>query len=197
MNQTNPNDGKTKEIQIVAGLKVVETEYRVKSAVFEDEIVKRPVFVEHEVKVPVGFDKIVNELALEISKTVIAITEAALNKQIKMLEDKIQTLSNIKTEEKLIVKHIPVDVEKPNFVVRDIAVERPVYVDKEIINPVLKNVDVTNAIVIDKAVTNCVVTDIRVTNAIIKDVEVERAVIREKVIDVIHKQCFDERGNAL
>jgi len=51
--------------------------------------------------------------------------------------------------------------------------------------------------VIDKAVINAVVNEVMVTNAIIKDVEVERAVVREKVVNVIHKQCFDSKGNPL
>lgn len=198
MNQINPSvQTRVSETEVVAGLKVVTTEYRVKAAVFEDEVVKRPVFVDEIIKVPVGYDKVINELALEISKSVIAITEQVLNKQIKMLEEKIEALSNIRTQEKLVIIDVPVDVEKPNYVTKDVIVERVVMIDKQVINPVLKDVEVINPIIIDKAVTNSVITDIRVTNAIIKDVEVERAVIREKVVEIIHKNCFDEKGNAL
>jgi len=194
MNQSNPQEGKTKEINVVAGLKVIETEYRVKSAVFEDEIVKRPIFVEEKVKVPTGWDSVINELALEISKAVIAIVESSTNKQLKLLEDKIASLRNVKTEEEVVLKTKEVEVEKPVYKNVDVEITRPVYVDKEVINPILKNVDVTNAIVIDKAVTNAVITDVRVTNSIIKDVEVERAVIREKVIDVIHPRYLNMKG---
>jgi len=197
MQQTNPQEGKVKEIEVVSGIKVIQTEYKVKSAVFEDEIIKRAVFQDEIVKIPVGYDKVVNELALEISKSVLAIVEVSMAKQLRVLEDKIASLSNINTKEEVIIKTREVEVEKPIYKDVEVQVTRPVYIDKEVINPVLKDTEIVNSIVIDKAVTNCVVTDIRVTNAIIRDVEVERAVIREKVIEVIHKNCFDEKGNPL
>lgn len=197
MNQTNPQEGKVKEVEVVSGFKLIQTEYKVKTPVFEDVTIQRPIFVDHEVKIPVGYDKVVNELALEISKSVMAIVQVSLDKQIKLLEEKIASLRNIKTEEEVILKTKEVIVEKPVYKDVTIEVSRPVYVDKEVINPVLKNVEVENAIIIDKAVTNAVITDIRVTNAIIKDIEVERAVIREKVIEVIHKNCLDSAGNPI
>ena len=197
MNQTNPQEGKVKEVEVVSGFKLIQTEYKVKTPVFEEVTIQRPIFVDHEVKIPVGYDKVVNELALEISKAVLAIVQTSMDKQVKLLEDKISSLRNIKTEEEVILKTKEVIVEKPVYKDVEIEVSRPVYVDKEVINPILKNVDVENAIIIDKAVTNAVITDIRVTNAIIKDVEVERAVIREKVIEVIHKNCLDSAGNPI
>ena len=197
MNQTNPQEGKVKEVEVVSGFKLIQTEYKVKTPVFEEVTIQRPIFVDHEVKIPVGYDKVVNELALEISKAVLAIVQTSMDKQVKLLEDKISSLRNIKTEEEVILKTKEVIVEKPVYKDVEIEVSRPVYVDKEVINPILKNVEVENAIIIDKAVTNAVITDIRVTNAIIKDVEVERAVIREKVIEVIHKNCLDSAGNPI
>ena len=197
MQQTNPPPSEIKETLVVGSIRLLEQPFKVKTPVFEDEIVKRAIFVDHEVKVPVGYDKVVNELALEISKSVMAIIKVEMDKQTKMLEEKIALLRNIKTEEEVILKTKEVIVEKPVY--KDVTIEviRPVYVDKEVINPILKNVEVENAIIIDKAVTNAVITDIRVTNAIIKDVEVERAVIREKVIEVIHKNCLDSAGNPI
>ena len=197
MQQTNPTNGSVTENIVVGSIKVIETAYKVRQPVFEDEIVKRPIFEDYVVKVPVGYDAVVNELALEISKGVMAIVELGISKQLKMLEEKIASLSNINTKEEVIIKTREVEVEKPVYKDVEVQVTRPVYVDKEVINPVLKDTEIVNSIVIDKAVTNCVVTDIRVTNAIIRDVEVERAVIREKVIEVIHKNCFDEKGNPL
>ncbi len=195
MLQTNPPDGKTKEIQVVAGLKVVETEYRVKSAVFEEEIVKRPKFVDEEIKIPVGFEKVVNHLASEISKVVISMIDEYTVAQLKLVEEKIMELKNLKTEETVVFKTKDVEVERPVF--KDVLVDKVVFVDKEVINPVLKDVEVINPIIIDKKVVNSIISDIRVTNAIIKDVEVERAVIREKIIDVVHKNCYDPKGNPL
>lgn len=196
MQQTNPAPDKTKEIQIVAGLKVVETEYRVKVPVFEDVTIQRPKFVDQEINVPFGFEKVANDMALEISKAVLAIVESQLNQKLdRIIDDKLASLKNLKTEEVVTVVHRDVEVERPVY--KDVIVDKVVLVDKEVINPILKDVEVVNAIVIDKAVTNAVIDDIRVTNAIIKDVEVERAIIREKVIEVIHKQCMDEKGNPL
>lgn len=195
MNQSNPVINEAKETVVIGSVRIIEQPIRIKSAIFEDEIVKRAVFVDHEVKVPVGYDKVVNELALEISKAVLAIVQTSMDKQFKVLEDKVNSLRNIKTEEEVILKIKEVEVEKPNFVTRDIPVDKVSYVDKEVINPVLKDVEVTNAIIIDKAVTNAVINDIRITNAIIKDVEVERAIIREKVVDVIHPRYLNLKGD--
>ncbi len=198
MQQVNGSSGNAVKItDVVGGIKLVTTEVKVDVPVYEEVTVKVPKFEEQIVKVPVGMDDLINKLALEMSKSAIAIIEAASKKQLALLEEKIASLRNIKTQEDVVLKTREVEVEKPVFIDKPIQVDRVVMVDRQVINPILKNVEVTNAIVIDKAVTNCIVNDIRVTNAIIKDVEVERAVIREKIIEVIHKQCMDEKGNSL
>jgi hypothetical protein len=196
MEQTNPSKPATKIKEIVAGINLVECDYRVKVPVFEDEVVKRAVFVDEQVKVPVGFDKIVNALALDISEKIIQNVIAKLDERLeKAIESRLTEIKYPKLVEELKVTQVPVNVDKPVYV--DVEVKRPVFVDHEVINPVKKDVEVVNAIIIDKPVMNCIVEDIRVTNAIIKDVEVERAVIREKVVEVIHKQCLDAKGNPL
>lgn len=197
MQQINPTtDNKVQEVEILAGIKLVRTEVRVQTPVFEEVTIQKPKFEEVVVKVPVGFDKVANDMALEISKTVLALVETQLNQKLdRIIDDKLASLKNVKIVEEVTVNHRDVEVERPVY--KDVEVSVPKFVDKEVINPVLKDVTVTNAILVDKAVTNAIVQDVRVTNAIITDVEVERAVIREKVIEVLHKTCLDQNGNPL
>lgn len=197
MNQTQPIINETKETLVIGSIRLMETPFKVKVPVFEDVKVERPIFTERKIEVPTGWSEVINQLALELSKAVLDITLQGMNKQIAMLEAKVASLSNVKTEEKLILKEKLVEVEKPVYKDKLIEVDKVVLKDVVVINPVLKNEEVINAVIIDKAVTNAVVTDVRVTNAIIKDVEVERAIIREKVVEVIHKTCLDEKGNQL
>lgn len=195
MQQVNPpQDTKVQEIEILSGIKLIRTELRIQVPVYEEVTIQKPVFIEEKVKIPIGLDELVNSLALEISKSALIIIEMAMTKQLKLLEDKLSQLSNIKTEEKIIIKTKEVEIDKPVYIDKPIEISRPIYMDKEVINPVLKDSEIVNAIIIDKAVTNAVVTDIRVTNAIIKDVEVERAIIREKVVDVIHPRYLNLKG---
>lgn len=194
MHQEQPVINETKETLVIGSIRLMETPYKVRVPVFEDITIERPTFVEKKVEIPVGFSEVINQLALELSKAVLDITMQGMKKQVDMLEKKVAELSNVKTEEKLVITEKPVEIEKPVYKDKLIEVDKVVYVNKEVINPVLKDTEVVNAIIIDKAVTNAVVTDVRVTNAIIKDVEVERAIIREKVIEVIHKTCLNEQG---
>lgn len=193
MEQVNPKRDRTEVTDIVAGLKLVTSEYKVKVPVFEDEVVKRPVFVAEEIKVPTGWDRVTNALALEICQTILKNLEPAIISKIdEAIKGRIDTIKVPKIVEELKVVEKEVAVERPVFT--DVEVERPVFKNVEVINPVRKDVEVVNALIIDKPVINAVVEDIRVTNAIIKDVEVERAVVREKVVEVLHKNCLCEHG---
>ena len=196
MEQINKVQSRVKELEVMAGLKLIETEYKVKVPVFEDVQVKVPKFVEEPIKVPVGFDQVVNALALELAEKVTNKVEELLDKRLKLaIDERIKEIKAPKIVEELVIKPKEVEVEKPFYTTVEIS--RPVYVDKTIINPVLKDVEVVNAKIVDKIVENAVVTDVHLTNAIIKDVEVERAVIREKVIDVIHPRYLDLKGNSI
>jgi len=184
------------ETEVISGLKIVTTEVKIKSPVFEDfpvkvpvfqDIeVKVPVFVEKQIEVPIGLDKVVNDLALSIAEKVFTKIETILNDKLsKAIDERISQIKYPKLIEELEITKIPVTVDVP------------VFKDKEVLNPVLKDVEIINAVIIDKPVLNAVIDDIRVNNAIIKDIEVERAVVREKVIEVIHKTCLDAKGNRL
>jgi len=193
MQQVNPALDKVKEIQIVAGLKVIETEYRVKVPVFEDVHIDRPVFVDKKIELPVGFEAIANEMALKIADRVmdniLLVIDARLDRAI---DQRIKEITYPKLVEELKVTIKEVDVEKPVYI--DVEVQRPVFKDYEVINPVRKDVEVINAVIADKTVINAIIKDVQMTNAIIKDVEVERAIIREKVVDVIHPRYLNMKG---
>lgn len=182
--------------EIIGGIKLVTSEVEVKVPVFKDYEVKQPVFVPEQVNVPMGWDRVTNAIALELSEKITAkileLVQARLDLAIK---DRLDTVRVPKVVEELNVTYKDVAVDRPVFT--DVTVDRPIFKDKTIINPVTKDVEVVNALIIDRPVINAVIEDIRVTNAIIKDVEVERAVIREKVIEVVHKNCLDSKGNPL
>jgi hypothetical protein len=196
MEQRSQQENRVVEREIIAGIKLVETQVRVSVPVFEDYKVDKPVFVERQIEIPKGFDIVINALALDISDKVMASILKKLDEKLaQAIDARLTEIKVPKIIEELQVKYKDVEVDRPVF--KDVDISRPTYVDKEIINPIIKDVEVTNCIPIDKPVVNAIVNEVHVTNAIIKDVEVERAVIREKVIDVIHKNCFDSKGNAL
>ena len=196
MEQTNPTKKPTTIHEVMGSVKIVESEFAVKVPIFEDEVVKRAVFVDEQIKVPVGFDKVINLLAIELSDQILAKLMAKLDEKLaSAIDTRLTEIKYPKLIEELKVTEIPVTVDKPVY--KDVEISRPVYIDKEIINPVTKDVEVVNAVIIDKPVLNCIVEDIRVTNAIIKDVEVERAVVREKIVEVIHKTCLDAHGKPI
>lgn len=194
MNQTNPAPDKTKEIQIVAGLKVVETEYRVQSPVFEEVIVKVPKFIDEPVKVPSGIDDLIETLTEQISKKVLDKIELQIGGRLdKVIDQRIKEIKVPKIIEELTINTREVEIEKPVY--REVEITKPIYKEVEIINPIMKNQEIINAVIVDQTVINAIIKDIPMTNAIIKDVEVERAVIREKVVDVIHPRYLDLKGN--
>lgn len=194
MEHVNPPQSKVKEIEVVSGLKVVQTEYAVKVPVFVEYELKQPVFVAEEIKIPSGWDKVINALALEICEKVLGhLKPMVVEKVDEAIKGRIDTIKHPKIVEELNVIKKDVYIDNPIF--NDVKIDRPTFVDKEIVNPVLKNVEVVNAVILDKAVINSVIEDKVVTNAIIKDVDVERAIIREKVVDVIHPRYLDLQGN--
>lgn len=196
MNQTNPQQKADAIYEVIGAIKLIKSEYQVKVPVFKDVEVERPIFKDKQIEIPVGFDKIINALALDLAEKAVQHVIVKLDERLeKAIDSRVKEIVYPKLVEKLHITEVPVNVEKPVY--KDVEIERPVFVDKEVINPVRKDVEVVNAVIIDKPVINAVIEDIRVTNAIVKDVEVERAVIREKTIDVVHKNCFDAKGNAL
>ena len=194
MQQHNPPQDKVKEIQIVAGLKVVETEYRVKVPVFDEVHIDKPIFKDKEIEIPVGWDKVINELTLKIADSVMSNLELVIGARLdRAIDQRIKEITYPKLVEELKVSYKDVAVDRPVFT--DVSVDRPIFKDYEIKNPVVKDVEVINAVIADKTVINAVIVDKQMTNAIIKDVEIERAIIREKVIDVIHPRYLKLNGD--
>ena len=48
--------------EVVASVKVIESEYRVMRPVFVDTKIEKPIYVERKVEVPTGIDELVLEL---------------------------------------------------------------------------------------------------------------------------------------
>jgi len=196
MQQTNPPPSEVKESIVVGSIRLQEIPFKVKSPVFEDVVVKVPKFVEEQVIIPVGFDKIVSTLALDITKAVLAnVEKMIIDKLDKAIDERVKEIKTPKFVEELVITHKDVNIDRPVY--KDVEIDRPLFVDKEVVNPILKNVEIINAVIVDQTVINAVIVDQTMTNAIIKDVEVERAVIREKVVDVIHPRYLDLKGNPL
>jgi|GEM_PF-7049345 len=192
MQTQNIAPAKTKEINVVAGLKVIETEYKVKNVIFEDEIVKRPVFVEEAIKVPVGLDNTLDTISSllyeKIMQKILTSLEEKLDKAVtnRIKEIEVPTIV-YKTEEKV------VEVEKVNF--RDVEVERPIFKDKEIINPVVKDVEVQNAILKNVEVDKPVFKDRIVINPVFEEIVIQKPKFVTKEITVIHPKYIDMKGN--
>lgn len=193
MQQHNPSKDKVEEINVVSGIKIIQTEYKVKAPVFEDVIVERPVFIEKKIEIPSEWDKVIQEITLKISDKLMDNIELVLSARLDhAIDQRIKEIKSPKIVEEVTIVTREINVEKPVYV--DIEVQRPVFKDYEVKNPITKDVEVINAVIADKTVINAVIIDRQMTNAIIKDVEVERAIIREKVIDVIHPRYLKMDG---
>jgi len=193
MQQTNPAPNEIKESVIVGSIKLQQIPFKVQVPVFDDVHIDRPVFTDKKIEIPVGFDTIVNELALKIADRIMDKVEIVLGARLdKAITERIKEIKSPKIVEELNIIHKDVSVERPIFT--DVKVDRPVFKDYEIKNPIVKDVEVINAVIADRTVINAIITDQKITNAIIKDVEVERAIIREKVIDVIHPRYLKPNG---
>jgi hypothetical protein len=191
--QINPAPDKVKETTIVGSIKVIETEYQVKSPVFQDVVVERPIFVDKKIEIPSEWDKVIDELTHRIADRLMDKVELVLGARLdRAIDQRIKEIKSPKIVEELVINKINVDVQHPVFT--DIEVQRPVFKEYEVKNPVIKDVEVINAVIVDRTVINSIITDQKITNAIITDVPVERAVIREKVVDVIHPRYLKLNG---
>lgn len=188
MNTGIQTGNSVKEREVVAGIKVIESEYRVQRPVFEDVKIERPVFTNKQVEVPSGFEKVIVQIADEICDKVIESVNQKLSKAIDLRIKEIELPKIVYREE---VK--TVSVEKPVY--KEVVIDRVTYKDKEVINPVLIDVPVNNAIVKDVEVTNAVLKDRVVINPIFTDVEIDKPKYVTKEITVIHPKYIDMKGN--
>lgn len=151
------------EQTITGSVKIIEIPYKVDKPVFKDVDVKVPRFIEEQVKVPTGWDKVINEIALEIS-------HGLYNEIERLVNEKMTTMITERLKEVVVPKII--EREEVKVTVKDV----------EVLNAVVKDVPVTNAVITDKEVTNCVIVDKTVINAVIEDVHVKNAVIEDVAI---------------
>ena len=188
MEAGNPNNGNGKTREIVAGIKVIESEYRVQRPVFEDVKVDRVCYVDKQVEVPVGLEKVCVQLADEIFSKVLALVDGKLEKaisaRIKEIEfPKITYKEEVKTieVEKVVLK----DVEVLNPKLKDVEVLNPILVDKKVVNPVFIDAEVERPIFKDRVIINPTFEDVIIT----------KPKYIEKEIVVIHPKYIDMKGN--
>jgi len=183
---------KVNEREIVAGVKVIETEYRVQRPIFEDVIIEKPVYANKQIEVPVGIEKTLDSMAVILYERIMEKISATLDKKLADAIDKrikeIEVPEIIyKKEEKII------SVEVPVF--KDIEIERPVFKDREILNPILKDVEVTNAVLKDIEVEKPVFKERVVIQPIFEEVVIEKPKFIQKEITVISPKYIDMKGN--
>ena len=190
--QTGNNGIKTNEREVIAGIKVIETEYRITKPIFEEIKVDRPIFVDKRIEIPVGWDRVINELALEISSKILEKVESTLAAKLdKAIDTRIRQIEVptiiYKTEERII------NVDKPVY--KDVSIERPIYTDKEIINPILVDKNIVNPVFEDVPVERPVFKDRIVIQPKFEEVIIHKPKFVDKEITVIHPKYIDMKGN--
>ena len=115
MEQRNQQENRVVEREIIAGIKLVETQVKVNVPVFEDYIVKKPVFVDEPIKIPTGYDTVINALALEISdKIMVNVLKQLDEKLSKAIDSRISEIKSPKIVEELVIKYKDVELERQN-----------------------------------------------------------------------------------
>lgn len=193
MEHINPEQEK-KEIQHVVGsIKLLEQDFEVKRPVFTDVEVERPKFVDREVDVPVGFDKLADKIGTMIADTALMHIVSSLEEKLdKAIKDRLDTIKSPKIVEELNIIKKDVNVEVPKFIDKEVI--NAIVKDKQVINAVVKNVDVNNAVIKDVEVTNAKMKNKIVVNPVFKDISIDRPVYVDKEITVIHPKYIDLKG---
>jgi len=182
----------TNQREIVAGIKVVESTYRVDKPQFVDVIVERPIFKEKQIDIPIGMDKMVIAIADDITDKVLKLLDAKLSSAIDARIKEIEVPKIIQREEFNIITK---DVHVNNAVITDVPVANAVLQDHIVKNPIIEDISVTNAIITDQSVMNVVLKDRIVINPIFEDVVIQRPKFVDKEIVVIHPKYIDMKGN--
>lgn len=177
-----------KEQEVVAGIKVITQEYRVMKPIFDEVVVQRPTFVDKQIEIPVGLDKVLVELADQITAKVLKLVDEKLEKaitaRIKEVElPKITYKEEIKT----------IQVDKVNY--KDVTLDRPILKDREVINPILVDRNVTNPVFVDVDVDRPVFKDRVVPLPIFEEVIIQKPKYVEKEVTVISLKYVDPKGN--
>ena len=188
--ETGTNGKKTTQREIIAGVRVLESEYKVQRPVFEDVKIERPVYVDKKVERPVGMSAVIDSIVEEIST---ALVEKCLNK----LDDKLVAAIDKRVREIEVPKIVYVEevrtIDKPVF--RDVDVINPVLVDREVLNPVLTNVEVKNAVIKDVEVEKPVYKERIVIQPKFEEVVIQKPKWVDKEVTAIHIKYVDPKGN--
>lgn len=186
----------THETEVVAGLRIIESEVRIDRPVFVDMEVKIPKFIEEKLSIPVGFDTLANDIADLLYHKIQSLVTSKLEASLKSaIDERIKEISvpKIIYKDEVTVKN----VEVLNAVVKDVHVNNAVITDVQVKNAVVENINLKNAVVQDVSVINAVISNVPVTNAIIKDVEVQNAILKHKTVDVIHPRYVNLSGKEI
>lgn len=154
-------------------MKDLEIPYRVHKPVYEEFIVKVPKFIDTPIKMPTGYDAVINEIALEIST-------GLYNKIESMIKEKLDKALDSRFKE----IEVPKVIYREEVVKHDIHVNNAIVKDVHVNNAVVTNVPINNPIPVDVPYNNAVVKDIEVINAVITQVPVTHCVIVDKIIEV-------------
>jgi len=199
MEQTN-NGHKVREREVIAGVKGIETEYRVKKPILEDVTIMRPKFVEKIVEVPVGMEKVIDGIAIDIYERLVkhigdsmdAKLEKIMDKRIAELNDAInKRITEVKVPKTVYIEK-EVVIAKPVF--KEVLIEKPVYKDREVVNPILVNKKVINPVFEDVTVDRPVFKEHVVPKPVFEDVIIQKPVYREKEVTVISLKYVDLKG---
>ena len=174
--------------EVVAGINVIKTDYKVKRPVFEDVKIERPIWTDRQVERPVGIEKVIISLADDITKKVLELVDERIGKAIDARLRTVEVPEIVYRE-----KFKDVTIDRVSY--NDVVVDRAKLVDKEIINPVLVDREIINPVVSDVEVVNAIVKDKVVVNAILEDVVVQKPKYIEKTIHAIHVKYVDPKGN--
>ena len=190
--ETGSQNGNGVTERVISGIKVIETEYKVQRPVFEDVKVDRISYVNKQVEVPAGLEKVIIQLAEELaSKTLekcLAIIDAKLEKAIDKRISEIELPKIVYREEYKDIK-----IDRPFY--SDVEVIRPKFVDKEVINPILVDKQVANAVIEDVEVTNAILKDRVIINPVFEDVVIQKPKFVDKEVTAIHIKYVDMKGN--
>lgn len=197
MEISNPNNGNGKhEREVIAGIKIIESEYRIQKPIFEDVKVDRPVYVDKPIEIPTGIRDMVTELARVIAQEI-------TGKLIDQIDSRLEAAIKDRVKE-IEVPKITYK-EELNVITKDIHVINAVIEDRHVINAYITDKEVINPILIDKKIINPIFEDVEIERPIYKDriviapkfeeVVVAKPRFVEKEIVVIHPKYIDMKGN--
>lgn len=194
--ETINNGSVSKEREVIAGIKIIESEYRVSKPIYEEKIVSVPKYVERQVEIPSGIEHMVIALAESIAvKT--------LDKCLSLLDEKLAKAIEERVKE-IVVPKITYK-EELNIITKDVPVTNAVITDKQVINAIINDKDIINPILIDKKMINPIFKDVVierptyqdriVINPKFEDIVIQKPKFVEKEIVVIHPKYIDMQGN--